>query len=168
MDNTNMFLDFEAIRVGQVLGTSVNFVTSSAIRDYAQAVEDLDPVYFDDAEAKRAGYPGIVAPAGFTLQYSAVKWATGQAGYVPQGSVHVRQEHALHGLIHEGDCLSTTVSVGDKYIKKGRCYLVHNIAITNQRGQTVCVSCFTNLLPEHVRQPLKEQTNGSTVTDQPC
>ena len=150
MDDQNIFLKFADIRIGQVLGTAVNYVTPAAIRDYAQAVEDFDPVHFDENEALRAGYEGIVAPAGFTLQYSAVKWATGQAGYVPQGSVHVRQQHALSGLIRAGDCLTTTVSVGDKYEKKGRYYLVHQIDITNQHGHRVCASRFVNLLPEGV------------------
>ena len=150
MDNRNMFLDFAGIQVGQVLGSSVNFATPAAIMDYAQAVEDFDPVYFDEKEALRAGYEGLVAPAGFTLQYASVKWATGQAGYVPQGSVHVRQQHTLSGLVRAGDCLTTTVSVGEKYEKKGRYYLVHQIDITNQHGHRVCASRFVNLLPEGV------------------
>ncbi len=151
MDDHNLFLCFADIRVGQILGASVNFVTQAAIADYARAVEDFDPVYFDEKEARRQGYPGLIAPAGFTLQYAAVKWATGQAGYVPQGSVHVRQEHKLFGLVLEGDCLRTTVSVGDKYVKKDRYYLVHHIDVTNQRGERVCASRFINLLPESVR-----------------
>jgi acyl dehydratase len=146
----NIFMKFDDIVVGQDLGTSVIYVTKSSIIDYAQSIEDYDPIYIDNEEAIRAGYDRVVAPAGFTIQYSAMKWATGQAKYIPQGSVHIRQVHRSFGIIMEGDCLHTSVSVGDKYERKGKYYLEHKIDIHNQHDQLVCSSRFITLFPDTV------------------
>lgn len=139
-------VDFEALEVGKVLGTSVNYVTRASIMDYIKAVEDDDPIFQSPEDAKAAGFEGVVAPPNFHLQYTAMKWATGQAGYVPQGSVHVRQKYKLTGLVYEGDCLTTTVSISDKFVKKERQYVVYRVQVTNQLG-TVCISEFINMLP---------------------
>lgn len=151
MDHNNIFMKFKDIEVGRDLGTSVVYVTRSAILDYVQAVEDFDPIYMEKEEAQRSGYDSIVAPAGFTIQYTAMKWATGQEKYIPQGSVHIRQVHRTFGIIKEGDCLRTNVSVGDKYEKKGKYYLEHKIDITNQNNVLVCSSRFITLLPDTVQ-----------------
>ena len=140
-------IDYDSLEVGRELGSSVDFVTQASILDYARAVEDLDPVYFDLEAARAAGYDNMVAPAGYHLRYSAMKWATGQAGYVPQGSVHIRQQHKLMGLAYVGDCLTTTVSIAEKYEKKGHQYVAYQIQIANQQGKIICISNFINMLP---------------------
>ena len=134
--------------VGEHLGTAVNFATKEAIRAYAEVTEDHDPIYWNEDAAKAAGYPGIVAPSGFCLQYTDIKVAVGQDRYVPQGSVHAKQHYELHGFICAGDCLTTTVTIGDKYEKKGRHYVDYRCEVTNQRGEVVCVSDYINILAE--------------------
>jgi acyl dehydratase len=43
----------------------LGLVTEAAFQRYAIAAGDLNPIYFDDAAARAAGYPGIVAPPNF-------------------------------------------------------------------------------------------------------
>ena len=141
-------LRYADAQIGQHLGTAVNYATREAIRAYAEVTEDFDPIYWDEDAARAAGYPGIVAPSGFCLQYTDMKVAVGQNQYVPQGSVHAKQHYALLGVICAGDCLTTTVSVGDKYEKKGRKYVDYHCEVTNQRGELVCVSDYINIMAE--------------------
>jgi len=140
-------LDYDSLKIGQDLGTSINYVSKASIADYATATEDHDPIYFDLEDAQMAGYENIVAPAGFHLQYTPMKWATGQSGYLPQGAVHVRQQYSLFGPVYVGDWLTTTVSVAEKYQKKGRNHVVYRLHITNQHGNAVCLANLTVWLP---------------------
>ncbi|MGI8927641.1 MAG: FAS1-like dehydratase domain-containing protein [Tepidiformaceae bacterium] len=52
--------------VGELLGEPVSaMVTAKDAQRYAQAAGDLNPIYFDEAAAKAAGYRGLVAPPTF-------------------------------------------------------------------------------------------------------
>ena len=141
-------LTYDKAVIGQVLGVAVNFATKEAIRAYAEVTEDFDPIYWDEEYAKACGYPGIVAPSGFCIQYTDMKVAIGQDNYVPQGSVHVKQNYQLSGFICAGDQLTTTVLVKDKYEKKGRHYIDYCSTVTNQRDEVVCVSDYINIIAE--------------------
>jgi acyl dehydratase len=55
-----------AAQVGTVVGeprTAV--ITARDSQRYAHAVDDLDPIYFDEDAARDAGYDGLVAPPTF-------------------------------------------------------------------------------------------------------
>lgn len=49
----------------------VHDVEKNAIRRYAEALGDADPIYVDEAAAKAAGYPGLVAPPTFPVTLAA-------------------------------------------------------------------------------------------------
>jgi acyl dehydratase len=49
--------------VGQPMGDPVSgVVTLKELQRYAKAVDDLNPLYFEEEAAKAAGYRGIIAP----------------------------------------------------------------------------------------------------------
>ena len=51
-------------------------VGKEKIREYAQAVGEENPVYFDRQAAKDAGFRGIPAPPMFVVVYSAAAMAS--------------------------------------------------------------------------------------------
>ncbi|MEX1104408.1 MAG: MaoC family dehydratase N-terminal domain-containing protein [Dehalococcoidia bacterium] len=52
--------------VGEPLGAAVSgTITLKESQRYAKAVDDLSPLYFDDAAAKAAGYRTLIAPPTF-------------------------------------------------------------------------------------------------------
>jgi acyl dehydratase len=52
-----------AARVGELLAGPVTVtITAEGAQRYAQAVGDLNPVYFDEAAARAAGHPTLVIP----------------------------------------------------------------------------------------------------------
>jgi len=142
---TSLYDQFE---LGKELGQSVIFATRDVALAYARVTEDMDPIYYDDAAAQACGYERAVVPSGFHIQYTAMKWATGQQLYVPQGSVHVRQNYEIFREVYHGDRLITKVTISDKYIKRDRKYVTYRCTVINQRDEIVAISEFTNLLPE--------------------
>ena len=62
--------------VGEPLGEPVSaLITRREAQRYARAVGDLDPIYFDEAAARDAGYDGLVAPPTF-VGHAVVEGAT--------------------------------------------------------------------------------------------
>lgn len=58
--------------IGRVTaGPATGEITARDAQRYAQAVDDLNPVYFDEAAARAAGYRTLVAPPTY-LEYAAV------------------------------------------------------------------------------------------------
>ncbi len=55
----------------------LGIVTAEHLQRFAIAVGDLNPLYFDDEAARRAGYPGIVAPPNYLS--SIFGWGAGPA-----------------------------------------------------------------------------------------
>lgn len=53
--------------IGRESEPVVQDVEKSAIRRFADALGDPNPVYVDEGAAKSAGYPGIVAPPTFAV-----------------------------------------------------------------------------------------------------
>ncbi|MCX5908712.1 MAG: MaoC family dehydratase N-terminal domain-containing protein [Deltaproteobacteria bacterium] len=140
-------IDWDSWEAGKDLGVSVVFITKEFIFNYVQAVEDYDPIFLNSTDGEKAGFGGLVAPASYHAQFTYMKWATGDEGWVPQGSVHVKQKFQFRGIVREGDQLYTKVTMGDKYEKNGRKYVVYKTTVTNQHGEKICTGEMINLLP---------------------
>ena len=119
------------------------YIERGKIQEFARAIKDDDPLYFDEEYAKRqAG--GIMPPVTF-LQTVAV-WDDG-AGH-PRPPIDLRR--ALHGEqefeflkpIFAGDVLTAVSRITDVYEKAGRrggpmMFVVAETGFTNQRGEAV-------------------------------
>ena len=58
---------FEELSAGQPLFTSSRVVTREDVKAYAQASGDQNPLHQDDAVARAAGFPGVIAHGMFTM-----------------------------------------------------------------------------------------------------
>ncbi|MCI0636920.1 MAG: MaoC family dehydratase N-terminal domain-containing protein [Actinobacteria bacterium] len=58
---------FEELWVGQELFTSSRVVTREDVKAYADASGDQNPLHQDDAVARAAGFPGVIAHGMFTM-----------------------------------------------------------------------------------------------------
>jgi acyl dehydratase len=66
------------VRVGEELPERARVVTAADVRAYADAGGDQNPLHQDEAVARGAGFPGIVAHGMFTMGHMAatvVAWA---------------------------------------------------------------------------------------------
>lgn len=62
-----MTLAFDDVHVGEDVPVLERVVTREAVKAYADASGDQNPLHQDDEAARAAGFPGIVAHGMFTL-----------------------------------------------------------------------------------------------------
>ena len=130
---------------------AVNYaVGREKVREFAAAVGETNPLYFDVDAARAAGHADIVAPPMFAVVYS---WrAMGQAVFDPEVAinfamlVHGGQEFRWGPLVVAGDEIDTTVTVKDISKRGDMGFYVFESVSTNQRGETVCTGTWTNIV----------------------
>ena len=119
------------------------------IREFARAIKDDNPIYFDEEHAKReAG--GIMPPPTFTMTQAF--WEDGR-GRIPldmdlRRVLHGGQEFEYVRPIHAGDVLTAQGRVADVYKKPGKrggemTFAVFETEFRNQRGEVVLYSRST-------------------------
>ncbi len=125
-------------------------VGKEKVGEYARAVGEENPVYFDRAAAKEAGFRDVPAPPMFAVVYS---W-----GSVAMAAVDPELEMNLAMLVHggqefvwgepvcSGDVISTVTSVKDISEKGGMGFYVFESVSTNQDGQEVARGTWTNII----------------------
>jgi len=120
------------------------------IREYASAVGETNPLYFDVEAARSAGYADVVAPPMFAVVYSAR--AVAPALFDPDVGinfammVHGSQEFRWGPLVVAGDEITTTGTVKDVSQRGDMGFYVFESVSENQRGETVCTGTWTNIV----------------------
>jgi acyl dehydratase len=107
------------VRVGEELPEYARLVTAAAVRAYADAGGDQNPLHQDEAVARGVGFPGIIAHGMFTMGHmaaAAVAWA-GDAGAVSSVSAQFRavvfmgDEIVAGGRVAEVDAQADTATL---------------------------------------------------------
>lgn len=126
--------------IGRHLGAPSNKVEEGAVRNFARAIGETDPVYTDVAAARAAGYPSLPVPPTFLfcLEIDAFD-SIGTArltGLEASRILHGEQQFVYHAMAYAGDTLTFDVTVADVYEKKGGAldFLVKDTRVTNQDG----------------------------------
>jgi acyl dehydratase len=136
--------------IGKTYDPSTYAVGREKIREYASAVGETNPLYFDVEAARDAGYPDVVAPPMFAVVYSAR--AVGPAILDPEVGidfammVHAGQEFVWGPLVVAGDEITTTASVKDISDRGGMAFYVFESVSENQRRETVCTGTWTQIV----------------------
>ena len=60
-------VNFEHITIGKRSAPLVIHVTRDAIREFAEAIDDPNPLYRDEEMARQQGYASVVAPPTFAI-----------------------------------------------------------------------------------------------------
>lgn len=136
--------------VGKIYPAFDYEVGKEKIREYAYAVGEDNPVYFDRGAAKEAGFRDVPAPPMFAVVYSA--GAMGPAIFDPEVGinfalmVHGGQEFVWGEPVCAGDTISTTASVKDISERAGRSFYVFESVSVNQDGRQVVRGTWTNIV----------------------
>jgi acyl dehydratase len=143
-----MTVNTEAI--GKTYAPTTYAVGREKVREYASAVGETNPLYFDVDAAREAGYADVVAPPMFAVVYAAR--AVGPALFDPDVGinfammVHAGQEFVWGPLVIAGDEISTTASVKDISDRGGMSFYVFETVSESQRGETVCTGNWTQIV----------------------
>ena len=129
--------------IGKTSEPVVMHIERGKIREFAKAIKDDDPLYFDEALAtKEAG--GIMPPVTFLQTVS--HWDDGRGRlrlpFDLKRVLHGEQEYEFLEPIHVGDVLTAVSTVLDIYEKPGKRGGSMNFAVTettytNQKGRVV-------------------------------
>lgn len=132
--------------VGKEGPPSTVHVDKSRIRQFARALGLTDPAYFDEAEAKKRGYPSLIAPP--TLPIALGQDAEPGGGSMPSVKWDVRKllhegtEIIYDRPIFAGDVLTMRgqlKSIGTREGKNGvRTIYTMESAFYDQQGKRVC------------------------------
>jgi len=124
-------------------------VERGKIREFARAIKDDNPIYFDEEHAKRVA-GGIVPPPTFSMTLGF--WDDGRnrplLTYDVRRLLHGEQEFEYLAAIHAGDTLTAVGRVADVYEKTGSrggmmTFGILETTFTNQRGEKVLISRST-------------------------
>ena len=137
-------------------------VTWEQIQRYCYAVDDLNPLYLDEAAAARGPHGGIIAPPLFTgvgsfkpvslsqLRADGLPSSEGDPLRPPIPGARSRllgSDITFLRPVRVGDALTRRSHLAELVEKQGRSgpmvFSVRETQITNQRGETVCVERTT-------------------------
>jgi len=125
-------------------------VGKEKIAEYARAVGEDNPVYFDREQARAAGFRDIPAPPMFAVVYAMGSVGPGlfdpDVGIDFAMMVHGGQEFAWGEPVCSGDTISTATTVKDIFEKDGKGFYVFESVSTNQLGQEVVRGTWTNIV----------------------
>jgi acyl dehydratase len=125
-------------------------VGKEKIAEYARAVGEDNPVYFDRDRAKVAGFRDVPAPPMFAVVYSS--GAVAPAIFDPDVGinfammVHGGQEFVWGEPVCTGDVITTETSVKDISEKGGMGFYVFESVSRNQEEQEVVRGTWTNIV----------------------
>jgi len=138
--------------IGKTFPPAIYAVGREKVKEFALAVGEREPLYLDVGAARAAGFADVVAPPMFAVVYSSP--ALGPALFDPE--VGIDFAHMVHGgqsftwparpLVVAGDEITTSLSVRDISEHGDKGFYVFESTSTNQRGETVCVGEWTNIV----------------------
>jgi acyl dehydratase len=133
--------------VGKTYPSVTYAVGREKVKEYAAAVGETNPLYFDVDAARKAGYADVVAPPMFACVYSAPAVTPGmfdpEVGVDFARMVHGAQEFVWGPLVVAGDEVTTTATVKDISERGGMLFFIFEAVSKNQRGETVCTGTWT-------------------------
>jgi acyl dehydratase len=111
------------------------------LREYALAVKNDDPAFFEEKAAAALGYDGLLAPLTFIsvfgYQAQSAFFASANIGIQDAKIVQVDQELKIHKPIKAGDRLYCDVYVHSIRQAHGTDIIVTKNIISNDRGEPV-------------------------------
>ncbi|MFC1895489.1 MaoC family dehydratase N-terminal domain-containing protein [Thermodesulfobacteriota bacterium] len=159
--------------IGKAIGgVTVMEVEKGAIRKFADAMGDPNPLYWDEKHAKNSRYGSLIAPPGFFGWSSdPADWQQPTArteGAPPSGVVEELNaaleragytllydggiEYEFFAPIHAGDVLNASSMIKDVYVREGRAaamaFMIIETTYTNQNGDVAARGRSTVIRPK--------------------
>jgi acyl dehydratase len=130
-------------------------ISSSDVRRFVDVIGETNPIYRDEAYARRHGYKGCVVPPLFVVilfrsiqdpEGKVARFGIDWPGFaLPPPYTNTRnagQEYTWLRPVYVGDRLTVQIRLTDMYVRRGRAgfpvlYLVSEYEIRNQDGDLV-------------------------------
>ncbi len=112
-------------------------LTKQAIGDFASAMGETNPIYFDEEYAKATPYGGIVAPPSIHILLMFACTGTDDWMRSP-GTINASQNWSYNLPARPGDVISMRGRALDRYLRKGRLFVIHDNVFLNQNDEVIC------------------------------
>jgi acyl dehydratase len=137
-------------KIGKAYAPVTYAVGREKVREYAAAVGESNPLYYDLDAARAAGYADLLAPPMFVVVYSSGPFMT--ALFDPE--LEIDFAHLVHGAqrfrweqpVVAGDEITTTLTVTDISQRAGLRFDSFETTSLNQRGETTCVGTWSTII----------------------
>ena len=126
--------------IGVESGTATHEVEKGAIKKFAEAIGDPNPLFTDEKAARQTRYGGLIAPPTFLRSMEPgppkAPFAIPYDGLLDGGS-----EWEYFGPVRPGDRITVTTKVSDIRERKGRLgnmlFVTHETRYVNQLGEAI-------------------------------
>ena len=122
-------------------------VTADSIREFADAIGDPNPVYRDDAAAKAAGQPAVIAPPTYLTKlnflYGPAMLADPALGLNYAMVVHGDQEYTFTRPVRAGDVIVGKPRIGEIFAKGRNEFMITEASIESTSGEKIGVARST-------------------------
>jgi acyl dehydratase len=137
-----MAVEYDPKLINQVFETTDPVkVTAEQIRTYCEAIGETNPLYTDEAAAKKGPYGAIVAPPSFAVTFRNGRHFFEHVPRFGQRGFDAGKDVEFVRPIHPGDKISLSSHVKEIYEKTGRTgsmvFVVIRSTLTNQNGEEV-------------------------------
>lgn len=140
----------DADLIGRTYPATTYAVGREKVREFAYAVGETNPLHLDLEAARAAGHADLVAPPMFAVVFGMPSIAQGmfdpEVGIDFARLVHSGQEFEWGPLVVAGDEITTTTALTDVTERAGNAFFVFESTSVNQRGETVCVGRWSNIV----------------------
>jgi len=145
-DRSKVGMEFPAYTITVEKNKIAEFAVAVALKEEK---EGINPIYYDEASAKKAGYQGITVPPTFMTSF--LFWTgEGLLGIVKALGIdlnrllHSEEEYEFYGSIYAGDTITRKMKVVEMFERGKRDKLGRFVDVTileteviNQRGELV-------------------------------
>ncbi|HYB71422.1 MAG TPA: MaoC family dehydratase [Candidatus Bathyarchaeia archaeon] len=137
-------LTYEALTIGETFVSDEHLVTPEDIETYAFAVEDEHPWFFGPSPfGGPVAHPTLMANQALHLRHGK---------YIVHAGLHAKMEFTFLQPIEPGMRVRTRGRVVDKYVRRGRQYMVTEYVTEDAAGALLVRGQFTQMLiPEGTR-----------------
>ncbi len=145
--------------VGARSAAVTNWAERGAVRKFAEAIGDLNPLYTDEDAAQRSGYGRMIAPPTFpiTFDYGGI---LGLA-LPPAGLIHGQQSFDYTRPLYVGEAVSCYRELQSSYDKRGgqglMTFLVFKSVGADEAGATIYTMSATLIVTEAVRGSMTDR-----------
>jgi len=105
--------------IGRLSPPTLNEVEKGAIRRFAEALGDYNPIYYDEEYARASGFPTVVAPPTFPASFHSAADLRELLGVGIKSLLHAEQSFEYERPILAGDRIYVSTKVADVLEKSG-------------------------------------------------
>ena len=138
---------WDTIIPGELRETRPVTLSRELIAKFAAGVGEDNPLYFDEEYAKSTIWGGIIAPPSIHILLMFACTNTEDWMRSP-GTINASQSWFYNVPARPGDTIHMRGTALDRFIRKGRLFVIHDNVFTNQRGEVVCTGRGWTIRPQ--------------------